>query len=191
MSSNNNGHYTPIPIGVVEYETFYSGVTVHITPATTRLIQTILEDAKDLYPNPDKALFMKPIVQEVGGLPLAIEDETEFFDGKDPEYIRQLTDAKDKQNWYLLQKLIEINCKWLPDENSLIKRFAEDLARMRKAGVELPADEWEATLWFVIVGKQDNDKLFNILTDRLPVQLEDVENELRRFRLKAQRTASS
>lgn len=176
---------------VVRYETKFTGVEVHITPVSPRYYKAVLDKAQELYPPPDTESFMKPYEQNEDALPLAMEGETHYLDKTNPEYIRLLTQAAELRNEYIVQTLVSTNCTFLPDTATLISEFADDVKRLREVSDDVPEDEWEATLWWVILTREDDRTIVNHLLDRLPLTEDEISDELRFFRVDVQRQKRS
>lgn len=174
--------------GVFPYTTQFSRVDVLVSPVNPRVFQAILAKGTELHPLPNKDDFMKPYEGDEDGekLPVAMGD-THYFDDSDPKYIKERLSAEAQQKDYLLKTLFATRVEYLPSQSHLITQFADELKTIREIGSGVSDDEWRATLWYCILDKIDESRIYKLLTDRLPITGEELQGSLRMFQTDLQK----
>lgn len=134
-----------------------------------------------LYPYPDPTPYRKPV--ENAALPGTLTRAED-----DKEYAHLVEEVNEKRNQYFADALLDLALEF-PDGKEVLKaRFQARLAELAQ-WMDLPADEWKATLKYcIITGTREPELVAEIATLQAPLTLEEVvEGTAAYFRLDVSR----
>lgn len=155
-----------------------SGDYLLIQPLSVYAIQALERRAEELYPFPAKADYemeLDPDKALVPGQKIPAEEN--------PDYKNAYDIARSKQRRYVNDKALALSVDVEGGKDYAIAKYAERIAQMRDM-MTLPEDEWEATLFFCLIGSQED--LSNIVMaingqNTLPTE-EEIRDGMRLFR---------
>lgn len=170
---------------VVEFD-LDSGETVHVRPRSFFVRRALTEKAEKLFPLPDKAAYEKEIDPSLTVFP----GEKTPAD-QNPEYLELVRDAKARQLTWINDQFIKLVADFPAGKEKLIKKYADELKDLGEI-IDLPADEWEATLFFCLIRTEtDRNRVMQAGLDNLQLEEGEVLNGLRIFRPKLRRDGHS
>lgn len=130
-------------------------------------------------PMPDKKAYEIPVATEDA----SFEGQTLSADSN-PEYQKVMADRRIALSEYLTSAFL-VGYTEFPDytEQDLIDKFARIIKRKRRV-LDMPTDEWEATLLFALIeNPKDQGLILSAVESRLPVEMEDVIDNVKIFRI--------
>lgn len=154
-----------------------SGETVHVRPRSFTVRRALTEKAEKLFPLPDKSEYEEEIDPSLTVFP----GEKKPAD-QNPEYRQLLIEAQVRQTSWINDQFIKLICDFPEGKGKLIKKYTDE-RKMLSEVIEIPADEWEATLFFCLI--QTDDDRNNILkagTSNLQLTEEEIRDGMRMFR---------
>lgn len=147
--------------------TFPTGIKAVITPISYWFLETVRKMAEEAIPSIDPEPYKRPVE--------GAAYEQYYPATNDPEYNAKMQEVEDKRARFRAMKVLDAALRFENEtRESLIEQFKEHIANQR-AVIELPADEWEATLLYGVMGGQRSfmDAL-NLATYNKPLTTEEV-----------------
>lgn len=162
---------------IVEYETM-SGVVLHITPLSLKVLQSLQTKAAELYPFPDKEPYEAPLKN-------AIDPSIKRDAMENPEYKALYHDVDRQQAGWIQEQALELAIEfrdYAGNRQGLIEYFAPQLNNLRKR-IELPEDDYRA-IWEYLLFSGNDDRLnvVRIVYQRMPLTGGEVADAMRLFR---------
>lgn len=153
-----------------------SGVTIEVRPLSPFVLAGIRKRATELHPIPDAP--QKPVPNSV------IEGDT-YADTDDKTWRAAALRAQEAQGNYVGQQVIMLSVT-VPDQSAIMAQFEPRLKQIAEF-VDLPDDEWQATLLYgVITSEKEVGLITRVATDRAPLTEEEVAEGVRYFRVASQ-----
>lgn len=154
-----------------------SGETVHVRPRSFFVRRALTEKAEKLFPLPDKAKYE-----------VEIDPSLTVFPGEktpaeqNPDYQQLVLEAKAKQLAWINDQFIKLVSDFPAGKEKLIKKYADE-RKMLSEIMDLPTDEWEATLFFCLIRTEtDRTRVMQAGLDNLQLDEGEIVGALRLFR---------
>ena len=152
-----------------------SGTTVYVTALSIYIRQTILENARKKFPDPDPTPYQKKVADAVEGFTVPATESK--------EYLLAMGQVLNERNRYMNERVVLYAVVEVPNKEDLIRRYASRIALMKEDGV-LPDDPWQATLLGALVRtNSDINKIMAVANESEPLTEAEVTNSARLFRL--------
>jgi len=162
--------------------TLSNGLKCWVYPVSARDRSALIQKWQAANPMPDKKQYETLVAAEDA----SFEGQTLAAEGN-PEYQQLMVDRRDALSEYLTNAFL-VGYTEFPDadEQQLIKNYARVIARKRRV-LDLPADEWEATLRFALLESlEDQRAIIGVIESRLPIEFGDVIDNVKIFRISSQ-----
>lgn len=170
---------------VVEFD-LDSGETVHVRPRSFFVRRALTEKAEKLFPLPEKAAYEKEIDSSLTVFP----GEKTPAD-QNPEYLELVRDAKARQLTWINDQFIKLVADFPAGKEKLIKKYADELKDLGEI-IDLPTDEWEATLFFCLIRTEtDRNRVMQAGLDNLQLDEGEIRDGMRMFRPQLRRHGHS
>jgi hypothetical protein len=155
-----------------------NGLKCWVYPVSARDRMRLIQAFNDKDPQPDRKAFERPVPVEDA----SFEGQTLTADSN-PEYAKAMGEWRERLSEYITNAFL-VGYTEFPDvdEKELIARFARIIKRKRRV-MDLPADEWEATLRFALLDTPDDQRMIiSAVEKRLPVEWEGIVDQVAIFR---------
>lgn len=162
-----------------------TGVELSVTPVTAFDLQALRDRARKLYPAPDAKQFEREVPAED-----ALVTGQKLPGDQHPEYLAQMEAVERERGDYMNAGILHLALEFKEPKADIIARYRPVLERKR-AVLELPEDEWRATLLHGVL--ESADDLMTVLAaaqDKLPLEGGEMIGAVRLFRPLGQRRAN-
>lgn len=150
------------------------GLVAHIEPLPYFVLKGIRQQANKLHPNPPEEDYRLPFPESA--IPDDYKPATE-----NPVYNRLVNEAATRRNDYVLWATARLCVNFEEDRGALITAYADRRTQFA-AFVEMPEDDWEATLYCLVGNDDEMALIFRIASGQEPVTPDEVADGVRFFR---------
>jgi hypothetical protein len=164
-----------------------NGLKCWVYPVSARDRMRLIQAFNEKHPQPDKKTYERPVPADEA----SFENQTYAADSN-PEYQLAQVEWREQLSEYVTNAFL-VGYTEFPDndEQDLISKFARVIKRKRRV-MELPADEWEATLCYALLDTPDDQRMIiSAIESRLPVEWEGIIDQVAIFRPVDQQHAHS
>ncbi len=161
-----------------------TGVDLTVTPVTAFDLQALRDRARKLYPAPDPKQYEQAVPEADALVP-----GQKISGDQHPAYIEAMEAVERQRGDFLNAGILHLSLEFKEPKADIIARYRPVLDRKREV-IDLPADEWRATLLHGVLESQDD--LMTVLAaaqDKLPLEGGEMIGAVRLFRPIGQRRA--
>ncbi len=155
-----------------------TGLKCWVYPVSARDRMELIQAWQQKNPAPDKKDYERPVPADEA----SFEGQTLAADSN-PEYQKAFQEWKLRLADHITNAFL-VGYTEFPDhkEQDLIDKFARVIKRKRRV-MDLPVDEWEATLRFALIeNPKDQGLIISACEKRLPVEWEGIVDQVAIFR---------
>jgi hypothetical protein len=171
-----------------------SGVTILVKPLSPYTRQAVFKKLADTFPYPDEKEYEEQIEgSESPGATIPISDKSNV---RYEEYEAIKSEADKLRNRGYLEAMVEISVEWPQSKEALIEQYKDQRSDL-SAFMDLPDDEWLATLYHCLCASQgDIDEIYEAAHDQLDIMEaepseDDIHSAWRVFRVRVSRSERS
>ena len=163
---------------IIQHE-LVNGVTVDVTPLSPYTRAEITEKAKEIYPDPDPAPYQKAETNVLG------EDVKYIDPAKEDDWKRAQLDVRETRLQWAYDEMLRLSVSCNGDTKAVLEAYSPDIEKLRKSGLSLPEDDWEAILFHcLLTWNSDRNLVIKAIMQTAPLTDGEVVGAFKFFRIK-------